>query len=97
MGKFKTWDELEKELNFTPEEDREMELEMQIIEAAIEARKKAKLTQNELSKKCGIKQPTIAKIENRKRSPQVDTLMKMLLAMGYTLRVVPLDENDKRT
>lgn len=92
MGNFKRWDDFEKELNFTPEEDEAMRLEIEIIEATIEVRKKSNLTQRELSEKCGIKQPNIAKIENFKRSPQVDTLMKMLLAMGYTLRVVPLEK-----
>ena len=36
MSKFKTWEEIRKGFNFTPEEEAEMELEMDIIRATIE-------------------------------------------------------------
>lgn len=90
--KFTTWDEFEKELNITPEQELEIQLQMDIIEATIEARKKNKLTQRELSKKSGVKQPVIARIEKCVNSPQTSTLIKLLYPMGYTLRVVPLDK-----
>ncbi len=90
MRKFKTWEEVEKELDFTPEEKVEIKLEMELIEATIQARKNANLTQRELSKKSGVIQPSIAKIESFKRSPQVDTLIKLLYPLGYTLGIVPL-------
>lgn len=97
MGNFKKWEDLEKELNFTPEEDMELQLEMSIIKALIETRKNSNLTQNELSKFSGIIQPSIAKIENFKRIPQYTTLMKLLYPMGYTLSVVPINkENQKK-
>ena len=54
MGKFKNWKDVKKELNFTPEEEAEMQLEMELIEATIEARKKSNLTQRDLSEKSGI-------------------------------------------
>ena len=71
-------------------------LEKQIILATIEARKKAKLTQKELSEKSGIIQPSIAKIERQKRSPQVYTLLRLLYPLGYTLKVVPIDKKLKK-
>ena len=86
----KSFEEVEKELDFTPEEEAEIKLEMELIEATIQARKNANLTQRELSKKSGVIQPSIAKIESFKRSPQVDTLIKLLYPMGYTLCIVPL-------
>ena len=92
MSKFKKWKDVKKELDFTPEEKEEMELEKEIIKATIEARKKANLTQQELSEKTGIVQPSIAKIESFVRTPQYTTLMKLLYPMGYTLRVVPLKD-----
>lgn len=94
MSKLKKWEDIEKGFNFTPEENAEMELEMDIIRATIEARKKAKLTQKELSEKSGIKQPSIAKIESLVHSPQATTLIKMLYPMGYTLKVVPLKKEN---
>lgn len=90
-----TWEEVRKSLNITPEEEEEIKLEMEIMEATIEARKKAQLSQRELSKKTGIKQPAIARIEKGIGSPRVSTLMKLLYPIGYTLRVVPLNKNKK--
>ena len=94
MSKLKKWEEIEKGFNFTAEEDAEMELEMELIKAVIEARKKANLTQRELSEKSGVKQPSIAKIENFVHSPQAATLIKLLYPIGYTIKVVPLIERD---
>lgn len=88
-----TWDDVRKEMekNFTPEDLEEIELEKQIIYATIDARKKAKLTQKQLSELTGIIQPSIAKIEKFARVPQYTTLIRLLYPLGYTLRVVPLD------
>ena len=90
--KFTKWEEFEKKLNLTPEEEQQIRLEMDVIKATIEARKKNKLTQRELSKKSGVKQPVIARIEKCINSPQTNTLIKLLYPMGYTLRVVPLED-----
>lgn len=90
--KFTKWEDFEKELNLTPEEEQQIRLEMDIIKATIEARKKNKLTQRELSKKSGVRQPVIARIEKCINSPQTNTLIKLLYPMGYTLRVVPLED-----
>lgn len=92
MSNFKRWKEVKKEIetDLTPEEIEEMELEKQIILATIEARKKASMTQQELSEKTGIVQPSIAKIENFVRTPQYTTLMRLLYPLGYTLKVVSL-------
>ena len=96
MGeKFMTWNEFEKKLNITPEQEEQIRFEMEIIDATIKAREKEELTQRELSKKCGIKQSAIARMEKLKSRPRVDTLMKLLYSMGYTLKVVPLDKTKK--
>ena len=89
---FTKWEEFEKELNINLQQEEEIRLEMDIIKATIEARKKNKLTQRELSRKSGVKQPVIARIEKCVNSPQTSTLIKLLYPMGYTLRVVPLDK-----
>ena len=90
-----TWEEVEKSLNITPEQEAEIQLEMDIIRATIDARKNANLSQRELSKRTGIKQPAIARIESRSSSPQISTLIKLLYPIGYTLKIVPLDNNKK--
>ncbi len=86
------WEEFEKELNITKEQEEEIRLEMEIIEASINARESKKISQRELSKLSGIKQPAIARIEKRVNSPSISTLIKLLYPMGYTLKVVSLEE-----
>ena len=68
MKKELTWEEVKESLNFTPQELAEIQLEEDLIEATINARKSMKLSQRELSKKTGIKQPAIARIENREKT-----------------------------
>lgn len=98
MSNFKNWKDVKKEIeaDFTEDDFEEIELEKQVIKATIEARKNANLTQQELSELSGIIQPSIAKIENFVRTPQYTTLMKLLRPMGYTLKVVPLNEKAKK-
>ena len=93
----KKWKDVKKELEegFKEEDFLELELEKQIILATIEARKNANMTQRELSKKSGVVQPAIAKIETFNRIPQYTTLMRLLYPLGYTLKVVPLDKKNK--
>lgn len=93
MNKEVTWNDIEKSLNFTPEEEAAIQLEVDLIQATINAREKSNLSQRDLSKICGLKQPVIARIESRARSPKVETLLKMLLPMGYTLKVMPIDRH----
>ena len=94
-NKHYTLKDLEIDFKLTPEEEAAIQFEMDLIQATIDARKKSQLTQRELSEKSGIKQSCIAKLESRARSPQVYTLLKLLVAMGYTLRVVPLENKKK--
>lgn len=87
-----TWEEVKANLKLTAEEEEEIRIEEDIIRATIEARKNKKLTQKELSKISGVKQPAIARIEKHINSPQIYTLLKLLYPMGYTLRVVPIEK-----
>lgn len=90
-----SWNKVRKSLNISPEQEAEIKLEEDIIEATIEARKKSNLTQRDLSQKSGVSQPVIARIEKYVNSPQTSTLIKLLYPMGYTIRVVPLDKIKK--
>ncbi len=87
-----TWEEVKENLNLTEEQELMVQFEMGIMEAEIEARQKNQLTQRELSRKSGIKQSAIARIEKCVNSPQLSTLLKLLYPMGYTLKVVPISE-----
>lgn len=96
MGEqFTKWEDFEKTLEINNEQEEEIRLEMDIINATIEARKKANLSQRDLSKKTGIKQPAIARIEKHTSSPNTSTLIKLLYPIGYTIKVVPLRKRNK--
>lgn len=62
--KLQSWDDFEKELDITPEQEAEIQFEMELIQATVQARKSKKISQEELSKKTGLKQSSIARVEN---------------------------------
>ena len=84
-----TWEEMEERLQLTDEQKEEIRLETEIIQSIIDARKKKKMTQRELSKKSGVKQPVIARMERQVNSPDTSTIIKILDPLGLTLKVVP--------
>lgn len=92
MSNFKTWEEVRKNLNITPEQEEEIRIESEIISATVEARKKQKITQAEISKKSGLTQSVVARVESGTHSPTMQTLIKYLHAIGYTLKVVPANK-----
>lgn len=89
-GGFPVWDEAFDKEHFTPEEIAESDLHAELIAAMVQARKEQGLTQRELEARSGVKQPQIARMERGDVSPQVDTMLKVLAAMGMTLAIVPL-------
>lgn len=83
------WEQFEKE-NFTSQEIAESEARAKIICEIIEARKEYGITQKELEKRSGIKQPVIARMECGKTDPQLSTVLRLLAALGKTIEIVPL-------
>jgi len=81
------WKDLRKKMNFTEEEEKEIQQEMAIIQKIIDARKSKKLTQAELSKKSGVRQPVIARMEKGVNSPQLNTLIKILNALDCKIKI----------
>jgi transcriptional regulator with XRE-family HTH domain len=82
------WKELRESFGFTPEEEELIELEKSLILAVVEAREEKGLSQKQLSELCGIKQPVIARLEKAVHSPQLNSIIRILKPMGYTLAVV---------
>ena len=74
----------------SPAEREKIYFEVALIGKMIEAREKRGLSQRELAKLCGVKQPAIARLETLKATPQIDTLFKILAPLGYTLAIVPI-------
>ena len=82
------WKDLRQTLNLTPEEEEIISLEKALISAIVDAREQSGLTQKQLSELCGVKQPVIARLESAVHSPQVNSIIKILKPLGYTLTVV---------
>lgn len=87
-----SWEELKKDL-LTPEEIAEMDLRVQLIGAMIEARQKKGLSQRKLEELSGVKQPIIARMEKGSTSPQLSTFLKLLSALGKTLKIVDIKQS----
>lgn len=71
-----------------PEIRKEMEKlepEFAIVRAIIEARTSSGLTQEELSRKSGINQANISKLEHGKANPSISTLQKLANGLGKRL------------
>jgi len=63
------------------------DLEFQLIDVLIEARKNKKLSQREFSKKVKIAQSAIARFESKKSNPTLSTIIKVVKGLGLTLKV----------
>ena len=86
------WKEIRNELNITPEEESVIELEKNLLRTMVTLREEKGLSQADLAKKCNVKQPVIARMEKAVHSPQIDRLLKVLVPLGYTLQIVPMDK-----
>ena len=96
MKKHLTFDEMFYDDEFvTPEERERINFEVSLIGKIIEAREAKGLSQRELAELSGVKQPAIARMESMKSTPQIDTLIKVLIPLGYTLAIVPLNQSSQ--
>ncbi|MBR2744736.1 MAG: XRE family transcriptional regulator [Clostridia bacterium] len=79
----------------TLEQSNEIRFENEIKEAITEAKKSLNLSENGLSELTGIKQLEIEKIEKLGIQTRIDLLMKLLVPIGYTIRVIPIEKIKK--
>jgi DNA-binding XRE family transcriptional regulator len=95
MGKasndYLIWDEVENEL-FTPEEIAECDLKVALIGEIIKARLEHGISQRDLEKMSGVRQPVIARMEKGSTSPQISTVIKVLASLGKKLAIVPIEQ-----
>ena len=68
------------------------DLEYNFVVQFIKLRKKLKLSQEALAAKSGILRVNVARIETQMVSPQLNTLIKILAPIGYTVKIVPIKE-----
>ncbi len=75
-----------------PDEIAESNLRAALIGELIKARKEKGISQKKLEELSGVKQPIIARMEKGSTSPQIDTILKILIPLGKTLAIVPLEK-----
>jgi len=72
-----------------------LEPDFSIVQALIDARESAGLTQSELARKTGIAQGDISKIENGNANPSIKTLKRLARGMGKILKIEFVDPDGK--
>ncbi len=90
-----TWKEVRNELHLTSEDECLIAMEKQLIKTMVEIREEKGWTQAQLAEQCHVKQPTIARMESAAHSPQLDSLLRVLTSLGYTLQIVPIPQSNK--
>ena len=63
-----------------------------VVTDYVRLRKTGHITQQELADQSKVIRQTISRIENFVTSPQLDTMLKLLESMGYTLKIVPIKD-----
>ena len=69
-----------------------LELEYNLICDFVKLRNELGLSQQKMADECGVIREMIAVIENRKKHPQINTLIKILEPFGYTLSITKIKE-----
>ena len=68
-----------------------MDIQFSIITNYIKLRNELGLSQQKMADEVGIVREMIAVIENRKKHPQINTLIKILEPFGYTLSITKIE------
>ena len=76
-------------------EDKLKEIEYEFVQDFIKLRKDNHLTQEAMANQSGVIRLTVTRIENLITSPQINTLIKILEPIGYTVKIVPIDKKKK--
>lgn len=77
-------------MNNVDTEKRLMELEYNLICDFIKLRNELGLSQQKMADESGVIREMIAVIENQKKHPQINTLIKILEPFGYTLSITKI-------
>ena len=69
-----------------------LDLEYDLICDFIKLRTELGISQKQMANEAGVVREMIAVIENRRKHPQINTLLKILKPLGYTLKIVKIEE-----
>jgi ribosome-binding protein aMBF1 (putative translation factor) len=85
----KTWDSVKKNIkSLTDDENRELDLVVEIVSQIIARRVELGISQRELAEKSGVKQSAIARLESFKVTPQIDTIAKIIKPLGLKITLI---------
>ncbi len=84
-----SWDEVRPKL-FSSEEIAESDLRVALIGEIIKARQEKGISQKQLEDMTGIKQPVLSRMERGTVSPNLDTVQRVLFALGKTLKIADI-------
>ena len=59
----------------------------EVLDRLIEMRREAKLSQKDLARRMGVKQPTVSQFETESSDPRISTLQRYARAVGTCLRI----------
>ncbi|MBQ4583691.1 MAG: helix-turn-helix domain-containing protein [Bacilli bacterium] len=79
-------------MNKINNDKRIINLEYNLICDFIRLRNELGLSQQKMADECGVIREMIAVIENQKKHPQINTLIKILEPFGYTLSITKIKE-----
>lgn len=83
-----TWENYKNQLKTLSDEKRRKAGEIaDIVSSIIKRRKELGISQFALAERCGMAQPSIARIETLKTIPKLDTLLKIMQALNLKLTV----------
>jgi ribosome-binding protein aMBF1 (putative translation factor) len=88
----KSWDDMINEMS--DESIQEIEIirkRAAMVVALIQLRENKGWTQAELAKRAGMKQSAIARFESDTTAPRIDTIIRVSMALGVDLTLIPAD------
>ena len=80
--------------NYVKNEKFLLDQEYNIITDLVKIRDIKGVSQKRLSEIVEISQPSLARLESKRISPGIDTMIKLLAPLGYILAVVPINEKN---
>lgn len=86
----RTLDDLHSESMQNPEHAEaweNLQPELAVMRAIIDARSSLGLTQQQVAERTGIAQTEISKLENGTRNPSIKLLQRLAAGLGYTLKI----------
>lgn len=87
------WGEL-REILLIPEERAENDLKITLLGEIIKARQEKGFSQKKLEEISGVRQAIIARLERGTIDPQLSTVIKLLVPLGKTLAIVPMEHRE---